>query len=33
MTAFELPARNAPPEVWGRLAVSIPRFRWPGGEG
>lgn len=28
MTAFELPAPDAPASEWGRLAVSIPGFRW-----
>lgn len=29
MTAFELPADDAPAEEWGRLAVSIPDWRNP----
>jgi len=32
MTAqFKIPAPDAPAEEWGRLAVSIPGFTWPGG--
>ena len=31
MTALELPAPDAPAEEWGRLAVSIPGWRWPAG--
>jgi len=29
MTAIDLPAPDAPAEEWGRLAVSIPGWRWP----
>ena len=28
MTALELPAPDAPAEEWGRLAVSLPGWRW-----
>ena len=28
MTAFVLPAPDAPGEEWGRLAVSLPGWRW-----
>jgi len=28
MTAFNLPAADAPAEEWGRLAVSLPGWRW-----
>jgi len=30
MSALTLPAADAPAEEWGRLAVSIPGWRWPG---
>jgi len=30
MTTFKTPAPDAPAAEWGRLAVSIPRWRWPG---
>lgn len=30
MTAYTLPAPDAPADEWGRLAVSIPGWRWPG---
>ena len=28
MTAYTLPAPDAPAEEWGRLAVSLPGWRW-----
>jgi hypothetical protein len=31
MTALELPAPDAPAEEWGRLAVSLPGWRWMAG--
>ncbi len=27
---YTIPAANAPAEEWGRLAVSLPGWRWPG---
>ena len=28
MTAYKIPAPDAPSEEWGRLAVSLPGWRW-----